>query len=56
VARAVGVSKNIVKVVNHTLFATNLVKEGNPNELLDLNDLHNSGRKEWKLKGKESQN
>ena len=38
VARVVGVSKNIVKVVNHTLFATNLVKEGNLKELPDLNE------------------
>lgn len=44
VARAVGVSKNIVKAVNHTLYATNLVREGNPKELPDLNDLH----KIWK--------
>jgi len=35
------VSKNIVKAVNHTLFATNLAKEGNLKELSDLNKLHN---------------
>lgn len=46
VARVSRVSKNIVKVVNHTLFATNLVKEGNLKELLNLNDLH----KRWKEK------
>jgi len=44
VARAAGVSKNIIKVVNHTLYATNLVKEGNPKILPNLNDLH----KRWK--------
>lgn len=38
--------KNIVKAVNHTLYATNLVKEGNSKILLDLNDLH----KKWKEK------
>jgi len=35
------VSKNIVKAVKHTFFATNPVKEGNPKELPDLNDVHN---------------
>ena len=44
VTRVVGVLKKIVKVVNHTLYATNLVKEGNPKILPDLNDLH----KRWK--------
>lgn len=55
VEREVGVSKNIVKAINQTLYATNLVKEGNPKELLDLNDLHKYGRKEWKFKGKKLQ-
>ena len=41
-ARAAGVSKNIVKVVKHTLHATNLVKEGNLKILPDLNDLYKS--------------
>jgi len=48
VARAAGVSKNIVKAVNHTLYATNLVKEGNPKILPDLNDMHKS----WKERAK----
>lgn len=30
VERAAKVVKNIIKVVNHTLFYTNLVREGNP--------------------------
>jgi len=41
-AKAARVLKNIVKVVNHTLYATNLVKEGNPKILPNLNDLHKS--------------
>lgn len=44
VERASRVSKNIMKVVNHTLFATNMVKESNPKELPDLNDLQNRWR------------
>lgn len=38
-ARAAGVEKKIVKVVNHTFNTTNLVKEGNPMSLSDFNDL-----------------
>ena len=37
-ARVVGVAKNIIKAVNHTLFATNLVREGNPKEILIFGD------------------
>lgn len=39
VERAAGVEKNIVKVVNYTLNTTNLMKEGNPKALPNLNDL-----------------
>lgn len=46
VARETGVAKNIVKAVNHTFHATNLVKEGNPKSLAHLNDLN----KNWKEK------
>lgn len=37
VAREAGLSKNIVKAVNHILFSTNLIKEGNTKEMCDLN-------------------
>jgi len=40
--RAAGVSKNILKVVKHNLYATNLVKEGNQKIPPNLNDLHKS--------------
>jgi len=43
VARVAGVSKNIIKAMNHTLFFTNLVKEGNIKEMPNLGALHKSG-------------
>jgi len=45
VPRVVRVSKNIIKLVNHTFHATNLVKEGNLKSLPDLSDLHKSWKK-----------
>jgi len=48
VARVARVAKNIVKVVNYTLHTTNLMKECNPKELPDLNDLDQN----WKAKVK----
>ena len=48
VAREAGVSKNIIKAVNHTLFVTNLLKEGNLKEMPDLGALH----KIWQEKAK----
>lgn len=42
VERVAVVAKNIIKVVNHTLFSTNIVKEGNPKVMPDLRDLHKS--------------
>lgn len=48
VAREVGVSKNIIKVVNHTLFVTNLLKEDNLKEMPELGALH----KNWQEKAK----
>lgn len=39
VARVARVSKNIIKELNHTLFTTNLMKEGNSKEILDLTTL-----------------
>lgn len=48
VARVAGVSKNIIKLVNHTLFDTNLIREGNPKEMPNLGALHKS----WKEKAK----
>ena len=53
VARVTGVSKNIVKAVNHTLHATNLVKEGNPKILPDLNDLHKSWKERAEIQREE---
>lgn len=41
-ARAAGLLKNIIKVVNHTLFVTNLLKEGNLKEMPNLGALHKS--------------
>ena len=45
-ARAARVLKNIIKAVNHTLFVTNLLKEGSLKEMPDLVALH----KIWKEK------
>lgn len=42
VAREAGVSKNMIKAVNHTLFGTNLLKEGCLKEIRDLGALHKS--------------
>lgn len=42
VAREVGVSKNIIKAMNHTLFSTNMVKEDNLKEMPNLGALHKS--------------
>jgi len=33
VVRATKVAKNIIKVVNHTLYTNKLIKEGNPKSL-----------------------
>jgi len=46
VVSAVGVDKNIIKVFNHTFHTTNLIKEGKPKSLPNLNDLD----KNWKAK------
>lgn len=40
VTRAAGVSKNNVKEINHILFTTNLIKEGNTKEMTDLTALY----------------
>ena len=49
VARAVGVAKNIIKAVNHTLHTTNLIKEGNPKSLPDLNELDKNWKENLKI-------
>lgn len=48
IVRAAGVAKSIINTVNHMLQTTNLMKEGNPKSLLDLNKLDKS----WKEKVK----
>jgi len=48
VTREVGVLKNIIKAMNQTLFVTNLLKQGNLKELLNLGALHKS----WQEKAK----
>jgi len=46
VTRESGVSNNIIKAVNHILFATNIIKEGNTKEMPDLTALY----KDWQEK------
>ena len=45
ITREVGVSKNIIKAVNHSVFPTNLIKEGNLKEIPNLNALYKSWQK-----------
>jgi len=46
IARASGISKSIVKKINHMLHTSDLIKEGDPKKLPDLKALD----KNWKNK------
>ena len=44
IARAAGISKNMVKMINHILHTSRLIREGNLKSLPDIKDLEQS----WK--------
>ena len=44
IARAAGISKNMVKMINHILHTSGLIKEGNLKSVPDIKDLE----KIWK--------
>ena len=50
IARAAGISNNMVKIINHILHTSGLIKEGNFKSFLDIKDLEQSWKKAGQLR------